>query len=100
MTWVLHTKYIKLSRHKFLCRYNAGLQDIILCCDIKIVCCNIIVEHLSYNFVATKKIYVATFNNFLFITVCRDNKTLCHDINFRTIGLFNVAKWELFVATN
>ena len=57
------------------------------------------VEHLSYNFVVTKKFFFAIFNNFLFITICRNNKTLCHDINFRTIGVFNVATWELFVAT-
>ena len=70
------------------------------CCDIKFLCYNIIVEHLSYNFIATKKIYVATFYNFLFIIVCHDSKTLCHDINFRAISLFNVATWELFVETN
>ena len=66
----------------------------------KNLCRNIIVEKLSYNFVAIKKIYVATFNNFLFITVCHDNKTLCHNINFNTIGLFNVTTWKLVVATN
>ena len=91
---------IKLLGLKFLCRKNAGLHFIILYWDIKILCCNIIVELLSYKFVATKKIYIVTFNNFLFITICRDNKTLCHDINFRIIGLFNVTTWELSFITN
>ena len=31
--------------------------------------------------------------------MCRDNKILCHDINFKVQGLFNVAAWKLFVAT-